>query len=580
MLRGRGPGNGKDVMPKEDGAKTPPAVDRPGMYEADIEDIRRRFEAVAGGLEEDLRVTREMARALPGLIQKAEQTRGAAEKIGEATVAVVTRLEQLTRRTEELAGMVGPLVKLLEGRDDQVLAKIAELLDARLPPAGQKEKQGRGSEVASQITSKIDSAANSLAAGQADLGAKVEAAMADMKRQLGELGRRIQQDDRRRDAGGDQTKAAAAAAAPPPPPLPQRVDGVIARLEKSVKERARSERGRRLFLVGRVWVLELPEPGGQQKQPPRDALLSAVTEIEQKRKKGEVAVVVVAETFETYLASDGKLADEAAKRRVFITGASTLESFIRAANTGATDGGQRGAAPDLEPIRSLVVEAGRELRELPGSDGVRAKLVRVVSMLGANKTGEVRADAGQRPGEPRQQQHAGAQPSAAAAGEQAGVGGRSGDAPAAHTAEASAAHGGGVEPHADGERVQPPEAGARPEAAAAESEAAAPAAGPKEEERAAPPAPPAQGREGDGSKGRRKDDAAKREDGARADSSSKGGAEHGGVQEQRPQTGGAAGPAGPPALRDIGRRPWGGQPGGEQAAGGPQDERAVETVST
>lgn len=392
---------------------TPQEDFRPGMYGSDIEEFRGHFGDIKNALGRDAGTLESLVAQVGELVRGDAAGRELVNRVGQATAQVITRVEQLTGRTEQLAGVVERLLAGLGERDEALVRNLVSELTSKLGGTQQQNKAqdkgaGRGEAIA-QITSKIDTTANALASGQADLTDKVGRGLGDLKGLIKEVLAEVKKSGA---ASADAAPAAVApaAAAPPAPPaqpaqpaqpkisLAQAVDAVLGRFGKQVKERKTTPQGRRLFLVGRVWVVEIGSGLGR-KSNLREMLLGAVEEVDGQRGAGEAAVVCVPQVVEDTLAAEPRLAVEAGKRRVFVVSPAYLEGFIRAANTGGSAAGV--VTPgDLTRLEQLVVSAGKSLRELPNSEGSRSTLAEILRTVGKLKErlggekGEAQPDGG------------------------------------------------------------------------------------------------------------------------------------------------------------------------------------------
>jgi hypothetical protein len=357
-------------MPEKVGRLEPRDDARPGMYGADVEDVRRNFKTVLGWLTS----LSGNVETLLGLMKAAEtgdrQALDLLNRVGLVATAGAKRTETLT---DQVKGLDATLVAQL-GEVAGKLAKLEEALTARADADAKeaRDAKSRGANVAQRIEGKIDEATNAIVAGQQDLSAHVLRSLEDIRRSVAASGSR-----------GAQGPVSTA----------QVVDRTLGRLGKAVKDRAQTKTGRRTWLTGRCRIVEAGGGG----RGGADELLRAIDEAHGSRPTGGVAVVVAVGAAADVAQAEVKVTEEAARQRTFVITAQSLESFVRTADASSNAGSGNGAginqaavATDLANMREKLRGVGEELKTVGESGKARhriAELLRDVDSVRAKVVG-------------------------------------------------------------------------------------------------------------------------------------------------------------------------------------------------
>lgn len=346
-------GRKADVMPTAAAQLEPRTDERPGMYGSDIEEMRRNFITALGTLTGMGEQVEELLRLATGAVAGDQQALEVMTRVGVVATAGAKRSEALTERVEGLATTLSGKL----GEVGAALGRIEATLQARAEAeAKEAAAKGRGAGVGQRLEGKIDAATQAIVGGQHELNTHVTRALEEIRRAVA--------------AGSTQAQGQTSTT--------QAVDRVVGRLGKMIKERGQTKTGRRTWLAGRCRIVEAG--AGATSGGGREELPGAVEEADAGRAKGGVAVVVAIGRAAEVAQADAKMAEEAARQKVFVVDAQSLESFVRTANAAQPAGGQNPAVvTDLVVVCEEIRAVGAELRAVQGSGPARHRLA---SLLG------------------------------------------------------------------------------------------------------------------------------------------------------------------------------------------------------
>lgn len=304
------------------------------MYSIDIQEFRQNFKALAARLQ---RVEAAQIANTKTLASVVEAYNGSSDLFR----SLIERLEQLTARVEQQREQ--------GSTDTKELRTAIATLRTELPAT---------------LKTLLDATANTLVVAQQDLATIVQ-------REL-----RSSASPQNRGGAPRPTPADGGSATPAVDAVPS-IDSVLASLPNP-RPQATTRHGRRNWLAGRVHLIEVRLTTSARKPVPSLAgeLKQTIDDIRRIRAKGHVAVAAIPASLHALTQTDPSWQADAKQHEVFVLEPQHLANFITLVNNRGK--GSENAADGLR-LHTRLIEIGEEMRAVPGTETLRAKLAQLVT---------------------------------------------------------------------------------------------------------------------------------------------------------------------------------------------------------